>query len=408
MNKEQDVAVTGIGLVSPLGTNLDSLWDSILSRKNGISYLPSNFEYLNKYGLNLAGVASNFSFNIFNEISLKSKKNIIKLNMQTQMLMYAFIYALFDAKLDYVEQDISSIIGCGTCSIKQYENSTLDEEIPTSFFNTYPNILLGRIYHYLSLKGYGMTILGACCGGMQAIGEAYKKIKNNEEEIMLAGGTDDKLNELSVCGYSKLGMFSTSTDPNNAMNPFDKNRNGFVIGQGACVLVLERMDRALARGATIYGKIKGYGTCIDPLSISDASSNGKIRAMEKALSDANISYEKVGYINAHGTATKSNDYEESKAIEVVFKDFSDKIPVSSTKSYIGHTFAACGAIQSAICLQTLKTQTIHDNRNFVVADKDVKLNLITRPLRVDNLEYCIGNTSGLGGYNASLVFQRYK
>lgn len=407
MSKRQEVAVTGIGLVSPLGTNLESLWDSILSRKNGISYLSSNYENLKKYGLNLAGIASDFSFDKFNEIGLKSKKNIMKLNMQTQMLIYAFIYALFDAKLDYVKQEISSIIGCGTCSTKQNGNSTFDEEIPTSFFNTYPNILLGRTYHYLSLRGYGMTILGACCGGMQAIGEAYKKIKNNDEEIMIAGGTDDKLNEINVCGYSKLGMFSTSTDPKNAMNPFDKNRNGFVIGQGACVLVLEKMDRALARGAKIYGKIKGYGTYIDSLSISDASSNGKICAMERAISDADISYDKIGYINAHGTSTKSNDYEESKAIETVFKDFSDKIPVSSTKSYIGHTFAACGAIQSAICLQTLKTQMIHDNRNFVAADKDFKLNIIKRQLKVDNLEYCISNTSGLGGYNASLVFQRY-
>jgi len=406
MQIKQEVVVTGIGLISPLGAHIATLWKAILQGDNGINYLNDEYRYLNKFKLNIAGIASKFDFYQFEKLSKKNQSKLEKMDKQAQMLIYSALSAIEDAKLEIDKSLIGAIIGCGINNSDRYNNISYEERKPTWFFDTYPNMLIGHMFQLLSIKGYGTTIVNACCGSMQAIGEAYKKIQSGAEQIMLAGGTDDKINQLCTTSFRRLNMLSDSRDPESAMCPFDKDRNGFVMGQGACILVLESLSSALARGVEIYGKVVGYGTYVDATSVSDASMDGKKCAMEKAIVDAQIDYKQIGYINAHGTSTISNDKEESAAIKSVFKEEAKKIPISSTKSFIGHTFASCGAIQSAICLQSLRKQIVHKNRNFVVGDQDCDLNYLTKNLSCTDLNYVITNTSAIGGSNAALLFQR--
>lgn len=407
MPTNNEVVVTGIGLTSALGNQKDEVWKAIISGKNGITEIPEKYKYLSKLGLRIAGVAKTPNFN---ELSIPTKQEvnkIVRMDKQAQMGIYAALSAVGDAGLDEkLLQDMGIIVGCGINESDKYTSLPLADRKPTWFFETYPNRLMGYLFQLLKTTGYGTTIVNACCGGMQAIGEGYRKIKHGELNTCLVGGCDDKLNETCISGFSRLNMLSKSDDATSAMRPFDKDRDGFVCGQGACMLVLENYENAVRRGAKIYGKVIGYGTVTCATSIADASYEGKLLAMKAALADAHLNYKQIEYINAHGTSTISNDQEESKAIKNVFKEKAIEIPISSTKSFLGHTFAACGALQSYICLQSLRTNLIHKNRNFRQSDESQPLNYLKENLECKDMEYCISNTSAIGGTNATLVFQK--
>lgn len=408
MPLREEVAVTGIGIISPLGSHKEEVWYALLQGENGIKPLPDAYKAFHNYGIHVLALAPQLKPENFKTVSDKKRNKLKTADNKVIMLLHSVLEAIKDADLDIPDHELGMILGTAPNTFVQYKGLDTSERAPSWFFDTYPSAAMGRVADIISLKGYANVIVNACCSGMQAIGEGFRKIRNKEETLLLVGGVDDKVNEVCAEGFSRLGMASQSIDAERASIPFDRSRNGFVIGQGACMLVIESLSHAKLRNAKILGKIAGYGAAIDSTSIADASADGKIRAMERALSDAQIGYDKIGYINAHGTSTISNDKEESNAILQVFKDRAKDIPVSSTKSLMGHTFAACGAIQSFVCLQSLADQKIHGNRNFTGGDNNCCLNYVKEKVRNVHMKYCISNTSGIGGCNATLVFQKYE
>lgn len=410
MHKENQVVVTGIGLVTPLGCNYNEVWNSLLAGENGIRRLSDEYSRLGENQVYIGGEIPELPFPELTSISSGYKAKWRHLGLTPRMLVYAGLRALEDAGLntpdDTQRYNTGVIVATGSTLAEEYAGIPFEDRNPKWFFETYPNLLLSHLASAASLKGFGCTIMSACAGGNQAIGEAMKKIQRGEETVMLAGAVDNKLSYLHTSGFNRLKMSSTSDDPENAVKPFDKDRNGFAIGQGACILVLESLSNALKRGADIKGRIVGYGSALDGGSLADASYEGKIAAMQRALNDAGLRADNIGYINAHGTSTVSNDKEESISIKEVFGKQAYEIPVSSTKSMIGHTFAACGAIEAFVCLKSLSDQCVHINRNFQMGDKFCDLDYVKGSARNVNMDYCISNTSGLGGYNSSLIFAR--
>ncbi|WP_024834486.1 beta-ketoacyl-[acyl-carrier-protein] synthase family protein [Ruminiclostridium josui] len=410
MHKDNQVVVTGIGLVTPLGCNYNEVWNSLLAGENGIRRLSGDFSRLSENQVYIGGVMPELPFHQLKMMNSGYKAKCRHLGPTAKMLIYAGLKALEDANLstpdDTQRYNIGAVVGAGSTLAEEYDGIPLEDRNPKWFLETYPNLLLSHLASAASLKGFGCTILSACAGGNQAIGEAMKKIQRGEETVLLAGAVDNKLSYLHTSGFSRLKMCSTSDDPESAVKPFDKNRNGFVIGQGACMLVLESLSNALKRGADIKGRIVGYGNALDGGSLTDASYKGKIAAMQRALDDAGLQADGIGYINAHGTSTVSNDKEESIAIKEVFGNKSYEIPVSSTKSMIGHTFAACGAIEAFVCIKSLLDQRVHITRNFQEGDQFCNLDYVKGSARDVKMDYCISNTSGLGGYNSSLIFAR--
>lgn len=411
MSKVEQVVVTGIGLVSPLGCDYNKVWDSLLAGENGIRHLTGSYENLKEYQLHIGGIAPCISLNEFSNLDKQCKAKLKNVNMVTKMLVYSGLKAMEDANLqiheDTEKYNIGAIIGCGSTLAEHYDEIPREERNPKWFFETYPNLVLSYLSIASSIKGYGSTIVSACVGGSHAIGEAFKRIQRGDDTILLAGGVDNKMSHLHVNGFSRLNMISTSTDPESAVRPFDRDRSGLVIGQGACVLVLESLSNAQKRGADIKGRIAGFGSSMDGISVADASSKGKTEAMKRAIKDAGLLPDNIDYINAHGTSTVSNDREESIAIKEVFGKRAYSIPISSSKSMLGHTFAACGAIEAFVCLKSLECQKVHINRNFVEGDQFCDLDYVKDSARNAKMDYCLSNTSGLGGYNSTLVFAKF-
>jgi 3-oxoacyl-[acyl-carrier-protein] synthase II len=410
MLNRDTVVVTGIGLVTSLGYEYNEVWNSMLSGRNGIKKLEDDYDGFKEYQVHVAGIAPEVYFEEFKNIAAQKRVKLRNADKAVKMLVFSGLKALEDAKLtvpdDMEKYNVGAIIGCGTTLAERYSDIPVNERNPKWFFETYSNLILGHLSIAASLSGFGSTIVGACASGTQAIGEAFKKIQYGEEKILLAGGVDNKFSHLHISGFSRLNMTSKCEEPDKAIKPFDKNREGFVIGQGACVLVLVSLSHAKKRGAKIMGRILGYGCSMDSTSIADSSRTGKRYAMERALKDAGLVPEAIDYINAHGTSTISNDKEESMAIKDLFGKRAYSIPVNSSKSILGHTFAACGAIESFVCIKSLEQQRIHLTRNFQEGDEFCDLDYVRDRARDVKMNYCLNNSSGLGGYNSSLIFAK--
>ncbi|HEX2939357.1 MAG TPA: beta-ketoacyl-[acyl-carrier-protein] synthase family protein, partial [Ruminiclostridium sp.] len=388
-----------------LGKDLDTFWSSLVAGHNGIKRLPDNVSEAFSNNIYIAGQAVDFSLDEFN-LNRKVKRDICNSELLTRMVVYTGLSALIDAGIEYPNEtaDIGSFLGTGTALAYRFDNEKFVDRNPKWFFETYPNIHLSHLCKAASLKGYGSTIVSACAGANLAIGQAFKMIQNGQIEIALAGGADDKLQPPFFSGFSRLNMCTASSDPETAMRPFDKDRNGFVIGQGACMMVLESFEHAQKRGAQPMARLVGHGGSMNAGSIADASHEGIVNSMKMALSDAKLSENDIDYINAHGSSTISNDNEESIAVKEMFGKRAYKIPINSTKSMIGHTFAACGAIEAAVCVKSLQEQTVHVTRNFKQSDLFCDLDYVSENSRKAKINYCMSNTSGIGGYNSTLIF----
>lgn len=410
MQTKHEVVITGIGVITPLGCSYEEVWQNMMSGKNGVSVFPESYYSMAEENVYVGGLCPEVSFDDITYLDKRAKRNLQKLNRATKMAIFSGMKALADAGIDVQDDcsklNIGSILGTGTALADRYDGISFADRNPKWFLETYPNLINGYLSIYASLTGYGSTIVNACVGGTQAIGEAFKKIQYGEEEIMLAGGVDDKMSKVYASGFSRLGMSSISDDPEKACRPFDQSRDGLVMGQGACCFILESLESAKRRNVPIKGRVVGYGNAMDAKSIIETSSDGKARAMQRAIKDANIQPTDIGYISAHGTSTQNNDMEESLAIQKVFGEYATKIPISSTKSFLGHTFAACGALQTMICMKSLEEQRVHGNRNFRKTDIDLNLDYVEGIYRNVSMEYCMVNTSGLGGFNSSLVLRK--
>lgn len=397
--------VTGVGLATPIGKEPDEVWNHFLSNTNGIKELGDTYQELEQYGISIAGLFPDVDGELSKLCAGLGKKTIYrKYNKRDRVLLYCTLKAILDSGLRQDEWNkMSAIIGTGMDFTDIFE----PDSAPTKFFNSYPNILISHLAQYIPLEYEALTIVDACCSGLQAMGEGFRKIRSGAQKIVLAGGIDDKLNPFCARGFSRLGMVTKSGDKDSAMRPFDKERSGFVMGQGGAVFILEEYEHAKERNASIFGEIVGYGSSLEVTSIADASVEGKQRAMENAILDAGISYQDIGFVNTHGTSTVSNDRAESIAINNVFQEHTKELIVNSTKSFIGHTFAACGPIQSFVCMKSLSNLQTHGNLHFEQGEMEHVFTIPKESVKLGETEYCITNTSAVGGINASLVFKRF-
>jgi len=409
------VVVTGMGAITPVGNTLDTMWNNLISGKSGIG--PNTLTPEEEMTCKIAGVCREFVAEDYME-----KKEARRMDRYTQFAMAAAKLAyehsgLYEGAVDPNRFGVvvsSAAGGIGTIEV-QLKNS-----LEKGFTKCSPflvpmmicDIAGGWIAIEYNAKGPNQSVVTACATGNNSIGDAFRMIQYGEADVVIAGGAEAPITSLSVAGFYTMRALSTRYDePEKASRPFDKDRDGFVISEGAGVLVLEELDHAVARGANILGEIIGYGRTADANDIVApcADGNGAARAMQLALDDAGLKADKVDYINAHGTSTPLGDVAETLAIKRVFGDYAkDGLIVSSTKSMTGHMLGATGAVEAIVSLMALKNKIIPPTMNLDEPDEQCDLDYTPNKARqVEKLEVAMSNSFGFGGHNASLIFRAY-
>ena len=406
------VVVTGIGTINPIGHNVEETWKSIEEGKCGIA--PISLFDTKGMKVTLAGEVKDFDVTKYID-----KKEAKKMDRFIQMGMIASHEAMLDSGLDINNIDshrfgviVSSGIG-GLGSIeKNYqtgEKKGFDRVSPFFIPMTISNLAAGHIAIAYHAQGLCTCPVTACAGGTNAIGDAFRNIRDGYQDVMIAGGCEASVTPLGIGGFTSMKALSDATDPDRASIPFDKERNGFVMGEGAGILILEELEHALKIGAHIYGEMTGYGVSCDAHHITAPLPNGEggAYAMQNALDDAGISYDVIDYINAHGTSTHLNDLCETEAIKSVFKDHAYKLAVSSTKGHTGHCLGAAGGIEAVLSVLALKHDFIPPTLNYQVKDEECDLNVVPNIGVKKDLHYVMSNSLGFGGHNASIIFKEY-
>ncbi|MDH7576808.1 MAG: beta-ketoacyl-ACP synthase II [Bacillota bacterium] len=410
---KERVVVTGLGVISPVGTGKESFWSSLIQGKSGIGPItrfdPSLFTS------RIAAEVKDFNLDAYLE-----KKEAKRMDRFTQFGVAAAKLALEDASLELEKEEpdrVGVIIGSGIGGIE-----TLEEQLRlliakgpgriSPFFvpMMISNMAAGQIAICLGPKGPNLTLVTACASGTNAIGEAFRVLQRGEADVMLAGGTETPITQIALGGFCAMRAMSTrNEEPTRASRPFDQQRDGLVIGEGAGVLVLERLSHALARRAKIYCEISGYGTTADGYHITapDPAGAGAARAIGLALQDANLPPESVDYINAHGTSTDLNDKIETMAIKKVLGEHAYRVPVSSIKSMIGHLMGAAGAVEAIATALTIATGLVPPTINYEIPDPECDLDYVPNQARQLSIKVAISNSFGFGGHNAVLVFQKF-
>lgn len=405
------VVITGLGAVTPIGNNVKDSWDGILNNRNGIDNI-THFDTEN-FKVKLAAEVKDF-----HPEEVLDSKAVRTSDRYSQLARVAAIEAVKDANINKEEIDcsrfgaiISSGIG-GIETLAQNEDILMekgpDRISPYFIPKTLANIAAGQVAIDNGCKGYVSSVVTACAASTNAIGDAYLRVLYGQEDIMLAGGAEAAITKLGVAGFQALKALSTSTDKNKASTPFDLNRNGFVMGEGSGVLVLEELEHALKRNAKIYAEVVGYGASCDAFHITAPLSDGSgaADAMKKALKSANIEAKEIDYINAHGTSTHLNDAGETMAIKNVF-GVDTKVMVSSTKSNTGHLLGASGAIEAIFSTLAIKNGVVPATINYETPDPECDLDIVPNKNREKKLNYVMSNSLGFGGHNASIIFKRY-
>lgn len=406
------VVVTGIGTINPIGHNVEETWKSIEEGRCGIA--PISLFDTKGMKVTLAGEVKDFDVTKYID-----KKEAKKMDRFIQMGMIASHEAMLDSGLDINSIDshrfgviVSSGIG-GLGSIeKNYqtgEKRGFDRVSPFFIPMTISNLAAGHIAIAYHAQGLCTCPVTACAGGTNAIGDAFRNIRDGYQDVMIAGGCEASVTPLGIGGFTSMKALSDATDPNRASIPFDKERNGFVMGEGAGILILEELEHALNRSAHIYGEMTGYGVSCDAHHITAPLPNGEggAYAMQNSLDDAGISYDVIDYINAHGTSTHLNDLCETEAIKSVFKEHAYKLAVSSTKGHTGHCLGAAGGIEAVLSVLALKHNFIPPTLNYQVKDEECDLNVVPNIGVNKDLHYVMSNSLGFGGHNASIIFKEY-
>ncbi len=407
------VVITGVGVFSPTGSDKTEFWDNLISGKNGISLVES-FD-VSQYPCRIAGEIKDFD-----PTQYMDKREAKKVDRYTQLGVAAALQAWSDAGLDRIElnkDDVGVLVGSGIGGIQTIEQQLkiLAEKGPrrVSPFLVpalIANMASGYISILLDLHGPNSTVVTACATSTHAVGDAWHIIRRGDAEIMLAGGAEAAISHLAFSGFCSARALSTRNDqPDKASRPFDQERDGFVMGEGAGVVILETLDHALARGADIYGEIVGYGMSGDGyhMTAPDPEGRGALLSMQRALASAGVQPENIDYINAHGTSTEINDKVETMAIKNLFGEHAYKMAVSSTKSMTGHLLGAAGAVELIATLMTLQNQVIHPTINYEHPDPDCDLDYVPDLARTAAVDLALSNSFGFGGTNAALVVKRY-
>jgi 3-oxoacyl-[acyl-carrier-protein] synthase II len=408
------VVITGLGCISPVGNDVSSMWSNIIAGKSGVGYI-THYE-TERYKVKIAAEVKDFD-----GAALFGARDARRMDRFAQFALAASYQALKDSNLQITEANkdrIGVVLGCGIGGM-----STLAEQIYIFFDRgpdrvspllvpmMLPDAAASMVALQLGVRGPNMAVVSACASGTNAVGEATEMIRNGRADVILTGGCEAVIVPIAMAGLSIMTALSTHNDePEKASRPFDKNRDGFVMGEGAATLVLESLQHATARGAHIFGEITGYGTTNDAYHISAPAINGAGAAicMENALQDAGLSINDIGYINAHGTSTLLNDKSESDAIKTVFGELAYKVPISSTKSMTGHLLGAAGALEAIICVKTLQDGIIPPTINYETPDPECDLDYVPNHARTATLEHIMSNSFGFGGHNASIIVSRYR
>jgi 3-oxoacyl-[acyl-carrier-protein] synthase II len=407
------VVVTGVAAITPLGLNVDTTWRSILASKSGVSHI-THFDTSN-FSVKIAAEVKDFDPSHW--LDSKEAKRL------TRFLMFAVAtadMAIEDACLEFDSlnrERIGVLIGSGIggLDILTEQARRLIEGGPgrvSPFLVPYmiPDMASGYVSIRHNLKGPNSCVVTACSTGANAIGDAMQLLRRGEADIMLAGGVEAPIVEISVAGFaSARALSSRNDDPERASRPFDKERDGFVMGEGGGVLVLETLEHAQSRNARIYAEITGYAQTADAFHITqpDPESDGAKRSMALALEYSGLQSSDISYINAHGTSTPLNDKQETLAIKKVFGEHAYHIPISSTKSLFGHTLGAAGAIESIICIKAIQDQKLPPTINYEFPDPECDLDYIPNTPRDAVVNHVMKNSFGFGGHNVSLVFSKY-
>lgn len=407
------VVITGIGAITPIGNNTKELWEGILKKRCGIGKITR---------FNAEGFKTSLAAEIknYNPIDYFDAKQAKRLDKCSQYAIIAAREAFEDSKINKDNTDFERIgvfVGSGIGGLKTIQeqceinvskghNRISPMFIPMSICN----MPAGNIAIELGLKGESISTVSACSSSTHAIGEAYRTIKYGAEDVILAGGTESSICEVGIAGFENMKALSYVANPNRASIPFDKERSGFVMGEGAGILVLEELEHAIKRGAKIYAEVIGYGATSDAYHITSPAPNGEggARAMKRAIEDAKIKSEDIDYINAHGTSTHLNDSLETMAIKTALGEkASQKVMVSSTKSNMGHMLGAAGGVEAIICTQAINNKKVPPTINYQVKDEECDLDIVPNEVRDADLKIVMSNSLGFGGHNAVLCFKKW-
>lgn len=409
----KQVVITGLGVVSPVGTGLDKFWSSLTGGVSGIRRV-TRFDPAN-FSTKIAGEVTDFD-----PVNYIDKKEARRMDRFTQFAVAATSMAIKDAGLDLERENrdrIGVILGSGIGGIETLEEQArvLFEKGPgrvSPFFvpMMIANMGAGQVAISYRLRGPNVTSVTACASSTNAVGDAFKMLQWGHADVMITGGTEAPITPLAMAGFCSMKAMSTRNDqPEQASRPFDAGRDGFVVGEGAAILVLETLEHALNRGARIYAEVAGYGSTCDAYHITapDPEGCGAANSMREALADAGLEPGSVDYINAHATSTPLGDKAEVTAIKKVFGEHAYKIAVSSTKSMTGHLLGAAGGLEAMVCVLTIHKGVIPPTINYEQPDPDCDLDFVPNVARKAAVNVALSNSFGFGGHNATLVFKKY-
>ncbi len=418
---DQRVVITGMGAVTPLGLNVADTWQGMVEGRSGVDYI-TLFD-ASQFPATFAGEVKNFD-----PLQYMDRKEARRIARATQFSLAASIQAMADAGLERLEEDpiggdssaqrSGALLGtsyggyaAAEHAIRDYYERGLSKVSPFALAASLPNMVTSHVCLLFNIQGYTSTITTACASGTQAIGEATEVIRRGKTDLMLAGGVEAVIIESVLAGFCAMRAVSTrNDDPAGACRPFDAERDGFVIGEGCAVFVLERLSHARARGAHIYAEVLGHASSTDTYHLAQPDPQGRYAklAMRWALEDAGVTPDAVGYINAHAPGTPLGDVAETVAIKGLFGERAYDIPISSTKSMIGHALGAAGAIEALACVKAIETGIIHPTINYHAPDPACDLDYVPNVARQADVRIALSNSFGLGGQNACLVMGRYE
>lgn len=409
------VVITGVGAVTPVGNDVPSMWDALVAGRSGAGPITA-------YDASDQSVRIAAEVKGFDPVVLLGYRTARRTDRFTQLVLVSADQAIEDAGITFQRDEpntnVGIIIGTGIGGLHTLiENMGIMRErgpqrvsalmIPMMM----PNAGAGQIAIKYGIHGMAIALSAACATGNNAIGEGVERIRRGAADVMICGGGESVMDPLALAALSNMGAVSRrNDDPKGASRPFDANRDGFLMAEGAAALVLESLDHARARGAHIYAEVVGYGASCDAFHITapDEQGAGAVLSMKDALRDARLGADDIDYINAHGTSTPLNDRTETTAIHTVFGPRADKIPVSSTKSMVGHLMGAAGAVEAIVCARTLETGVLHPTINYETPDPECDLDYVPNKARETNPRTALSNSFGFGGHNATLIFQRWE
>ncbi|WP_316571088.1 beta-ketoacyl-ACP synthase II [Neobacillus sp. YIM B06451] len=407
------VVITGIGAVTPLGLDADTTWKNIVAGKSGIG--PLTRINADDFPAKVAA-----QINDFNPEEFIEKKEARKMDRFTQYAVAASLMAVKDSGLAIVDENAHRVgvwIGSGIGGMETFEqqfevfqNRGYRRVSPFFVPMMIPDMAAGQVSIMLGAKGFNSCTVTACATGTNSIGDAFKVIQRGDADAMVTGGTEAPITKMAVAGFCANTALSTNPDPATASRPFDKNRDGFVMGEGAGIVVLEELEHAKARGAKIYAEIVGYAATGDAYHITAPAPGGEggVRAMRMALEDGGLNPEDVDYINAHGTSTDYNDRFETNAIKEVFGEHAYKLAVSSTKSMTGHLLGAAGGVEAIFTALAIRDSIMPPTINYETPDPECDLDYVVNQSRPGEIKAAISNSLGFGGHNATLAFKKYE